>query len=69
MYIYSQIHVEMPESLVNYIEATSYVTVPPDIDGWRRVTLLIGPFAERIQIVRGPCCEKFITFVAISCKP
>lgn len=53
-------------NLVNNIKATSYVTVPPDIDGWRRVTLLMGPLAERIQTVRGPCCEKDITLDAIS---
>lgn len=51
------------------IKGTSYVTVPPDIAGWRRVTLQMAPFAERIQTVRGPCCEKAITFAAISCKP
>jgi hypothetical protein len=28
----------------------------------------MAPFAERIQIVRGPCCEKAIIFDAMSCE-
>jgi hypothetical protein len=29
--------------------------------------LLIAPFAERMQTVRGPCCENVIIFEATSC--
>jgi len=29
----------------------------------------MAPFAERIQTVRGPCCEKAMIFEATSCKP
>lgn len=48
---------------------TSNVTVPPrDDDGWRRVALHIAPLAERMQTVLGPCCEKVIIFLAISCN-
>lgn len=50
------------------INNTSYVTEPPDIAGWRRVTLQMAPFAERMQTVRGPCCEKAIIFDAMSCN-
>lgn len=44
----------------------SYVTVPPDIVGWRSVTLQMAPLAERIHTVRGPCCENAKIFDAMS---
>lgn len=47
---------------------TSYVTVPPNVAGWRRVALQMAPFAERIQTARDPCCEKAIMLDATSCK-
>lgn len=49
-------------------EQTSYETMPPDIDDWRRATLDTAPFADRIQTVRGPCCEKAMIFDAMSCN-
>lgn len=47
---------------------TSYVTVPPEVAGWRSVTLQMAPFAESIQTVRGPCCENAMIFEATSCQ-
>lgn len=47
---------------------TSYVTVPPNVAGWRRVALQMAPFAERIQMARDPCCEKAIMLDATSCQ-
>lgn len=34
---------------------TSYVKVPPEESGWRRVTFEITPLADKMQIARGPC--------------
>lgn len=48
---------------------TSYVSVPPEESGWRIVTFEIAPFAEMMQIDRGPCWENEITFIVTSCKP
>ena len=45
---------------------TSYVRVPLDEAGWRRVTFEIVPLAERMQIAQDPCWEKDITFVVTS---
>lgn len=47
---------------------TSYVRVPPQEPGWRRVTLEIAPFAESIQIALGPFCEKDRILAATSYK-
>ena len=33
---------------------TSYVTVPPDVAAWRRVTLEIAPLADKTHTARGP---------------
>lgn len=41
--------------------------MPPEVAGWRRVTVETAPLAERIQTARGPCCEKDIILDAISC--
>lgn len=45
---------------------TSYVKVPPEESGCRRVTFEITPFAERIQIARGPCWENDMIFIVTS---
>lgn len=45
---------------------TSYVTVPPEDDGCRRVTVETAPLADNTHIALGPCCEKAIIFVAMS---
>lgn len=50
------------------VKNTSNFTRVPDNTDWRSVTLQTAPFAERIQTVRGPCCEKAVIFDAISCK-
>jgi hypothetical protein len=47
--------------------STSYVTVPPDEDCWRSVTLDMAPFADITQTARDPCCANDIIFVATSC--
>lgn len=47
-------------------KSTSYVTLPPDDVDWRSVTLQTAPFADRIQIERGPCREKALIFSAMS---
>ena len=47
---------------------TSYVKVPPEESGCRRVTFEITPLADRMQIARGPCCENDITFMVTSLR-
>lgn len=47
---------------------TSYVRVPPEEPGWRKVTLEIAPMAERMQMERGPFWENDSILVATSCK-
>lgn len=37
---------------------TSYVKVPPEEPGWRRVTLEMAPLAERMHMALGPFWEK-----------
>lgn len=44
------------------IPQTSYVTVPPDVAGWRRVTFDIAPVADKIQTALGPFWENDIIF-------
>jgi len=46
---------------------TSYVTVPPEVDGWRRVTVDTEPFADKMHTALGPCCANAKSFAAISC--
>jgi hypothetical protein len=41
--------------------------VPPEVEGWRSVTFEMAPLADKIQIPRGPCCEKDIILAATSC--
>ena len=41
--------------------------MPPEVAGWRRVTVETAPFAERMQTALGPCCENDMIFVAMSC--
>jgi len=41
--------------------------VPPEVAGWRRVTVETAPFAERMETALGPCCENDMIFVAMSC--
>lgn len=45
---------------------TSYVKVPPEEVGWRRVTFEMVPFAESMHMARDPCWEKDITFIVTS---
>lgn len=47
---------------------TSYVRVPPEEPGWRKVTLEIAPLAESMQMERGPFWENDSILVATSCK-
>lgn len=42
------------------------MTEPPELAGWRSVTVDTAPLAERMQTALGPCCENDIIFVAIS---
>lgn len=50
------------------ISQTSYVTVPPDVAGWRRVTLEMAPFADKMQTALGPFWENDIIFADTSWK-
>ena len=34
---------------------TSYVTVPPEVDGCRSVTVETAPLADKIHTALGPC--------------
>jgi len=47
---------------------TSYVTVPPDVEGWRSVTVDTAPLADKMHIALGPCWENATIFVATSCR-
>lgn len=49
-------------------EYTSYVTIPPEVAGWRSVAVHRAPFAEIMHVVRGPCWEKAIILDATSWK-
>jgi len=45
---------------------TSYVTEPPDVAAWRRVTFDMAPLAERMQIALGPFWENDMILDATS---
>ena len=47
---------------------TSYVTLPPDEDCWRKVTLEIAPLAEITHTALGPCWANDIILFATSCR-
>lgn len=47
---------------------TSYVTVLLEVDGCRRVTVEIAPFADKTHMALGLCCENDNNFVAMSCR-
>lgn len=52
-----------------YIRAlkTSYVMVPLDVEGCRRVAVETEPFADNMHTALGPCCANAKSFEPISC--
>lgn len=51
---------------MEYVSKTSYVMVPPEVEGWRRVTVETAPFADNMHTALGPCCANPKSFDAIS---
>lgn len=48
--------------------STSYVTVPPEVVGCRRVTVETDPLADKMHKALGLCCANANTLAAISCS-
>lgn len=46
---------------------TSYVMVPLDVEGCRRVAVETEPFADNMHTALGPCCANAKSFEPISC--